>query len=162
MPVFHTTRRVAHSAENMFALVVAIEDYPDFVPLCEELTVIRREHHGAHEVLVADMTVAYKFIRETFRSRVSIDRHGQQILVEYLDGPFRHLENRWRFHKVDDTRSDIEFYISYEFRSRSLRLLMGAMFDKAFRKFAVAFERRADLIYGTPGTQPSPPHVTAS
>ena len=58
----------------------------------------RREQNGVHEVLIADMTVAYKFVRETFTSRVTLDRNAPQILVEYLDGPFKHLENRWRFH----------------------------------------------------------------
>ncbi|MGI9382980.1 MAG: type II toxin-antitoxin system RatA family toxin [Methyloligellaceae bacterium] len=148
MPSFQTNRRVAHSAEDMFALVAAVEHYPDFVPLCERLTVISREREGARDVLTADMTVAYKFFRETFRSRVSLDPKASEILVEYLDGPFRHMENRWRFRDVDPDHSDVEFFISYELRSRSLRLLMGAMFDRAFRKFSVAFEQRADVVYG--------------
>lgn len=148
MPSFQTTRRVGHSAEDMFALVAAVEHYPDFVPLCERLTLLSREQDGTREVLVADMTVAYKFFRETFRSRVSLDREASEILVEYLDGPFRHMENRWRFLEIDAVSSTVEFYISYELRSRTLRLLMGAMFDKAFRKFAAAFEQRADLVYG--------------
>ncbi|MCG8562006.1 MAG: SRPBCC family protein [Hyphomicrobiales bacterium] len=148
MPSFQTTRRVAHSAEDMFALVAAVEHYPDFVPLCERLTVRSRERQGAREILVADMTVAYKVFRETFKSRVSLEPEASEILVTYLDGPFRHMENRWRFRDVGPNQSDVEFFISYELRSRSLRLLMGAMFDKAFRKFAAAFEQRADAVYG--------------
>jgi coenzyme Q-binding protein COQ10 len=150
MQTFQTTRRVRHSADEMFALVAAVEDYPKFVPLCEQLRVRGREETGDAQVLVADMTIAYKFLRETFASRVTIEPKERQILVEYLDGPFRHLENRWRFEAVADTICDIDFYIAYEFRSRSLQLLMGAMFDKAFRKFVLAFEERADVVYGRP------------
>lgn len=99
------------------------------------------------EVLVADMTVAYKLISETFTSRVTLDRAHLSILVEYLDGPFSRLENRWTFHPAGERSCDVEFFISYEFRSRMLAVLMGSMFDLAFRRFAAAFEQRADLVY---------------
>jgi coenzyme Q-binding protein COQ10 len=148
MQTFHTTRRVAHTAQEMFALVADVEAYPQFLPLCEALRVHRRQHEGAHEVLVADMTIAYRFFRETFTTKVTLDRHGPRILVEYLDGPFRHLENRWRFLPNGEHACDVDFFIAYEFRSRSMQLLVGAMFDKAFRKFVDAFEERADSIYG--------------
>ena len=102
------------------------------------------------ETIVAEMEVGYKAIRETFTSRVTLDRPRLRIFVEYIDGPFSHLENRWTF--VDaDVVSDVGFSINYEFRNRMLGLLMGAMFDSAFRKFAEAFERRADEIYGMTG-----------
>ena len=78
----------------------------------------------------------------------ALDRGQFEILVEYLEGPFRKMNNRWRFHPAGEGACDIEFFISYEFRSRTLGLLMGAMFDAAFRRFAAAFERRADQIYG--------------
>ena len=99
-------------------------------------------------VLVADMTVAYKVIRETFTSRVTLDRQSLTILVEYLDGPFKRMQNRWTFYSVETKVCDVEFFIDYEFRSRALAMLMGAMFDAAFRRFAVAFEQSADEIYG--------------
>jgi coenzyme Q-binding protein COQ10 len=149
MPSFRTKRRVQHSAASMFDLVADVERYPDFVPLCRGLKVRRREaNDDGVEVLVADMTVAYKLVRETFRSRVTLDKPNFQILVEYLEGPFSHLENRWTFHPTGEDACDIEFFIDYEFRSSTLGLLMGAMFDAAFRRFAAAFERRADQIYG--------------
>ena len=95
------------------------------------------------------MTVAYKLVRETFTSRVTLDRANLQVLVEYLEGPFRRMNNRWNFRPVADGVCDVEFYIAYEFRSRTLGVLMGAVFDAAFRRFASAFERRADQVYGT-------------
>jgi coenzyme Q-binding protein COQ10 len=148
MPQFTTTRVVRHSAADMFDLVADVEHYPEFVPLCRALKVCTRipEPEGV-EILVADMTVAYKFVRETFTSRVTLDRPNLQILVEYLEGPFSRLENRWTFHPTGERGCEIEFFISYDFKSRTLGMLMGAMFDTAFRRFAAAFERRADVVY---------------
>jgi coenzyme Q-binding protein COQ10 len=133
----------------MFDLVADVERYPEFVPLCRDLKVRQREPQGEGvETVVADMTVAYKLVRESFRSRVTLDRPKLQILVEYLEGPFRHLENRWAFHPTGSGGCEVEFFIDYEFRSRTLGLLMGGMFDAAFRRFAAAFEQRADRVYG--------------
>jgi coenzyme Q-binding protein COQ10 len=148
MPQFSTTRRVRHSAADMFDLVADVERYPEFVPLCRSLKVRKRipEPEGI-EILIADMTVAYKFVQETFTSRITLDRQNLQLLVEYLEGPFSNLENRWTFHPTGERACEVEFFISYEFKSRTLGMLMGSMFDVAFRRFAVAFERRADLVY---------------
>ncbi len=96
------------------------------------------------------MGVGYGAIRETFTSRVTLVPGANRILVAYLDGPFSQLDNRWTFKPVGETGCDVEFWISYEFRSRMLGLLMGAMFDKAFRRFAEAFEQRARVVYGPP------------
>jgi coenzyme Q-binding protein COQ10 len=149
MPQFSTTRRVQHSAADMFDLVADVERYPQFVPLCQSLRVRRRSTDGeGREVVVADMTVAYKFIRETFTSRVTLDRPNLTILVEYLEGPFRRMNNRWSFRTVSETSCEVEFFLTYEFRSRTLAMLMGGVFDAAFRRFAAAFERRADQVYG--------------
>ena len=148
MRQFTTKRRVLHSAEQMFDLVADVERYPEFVPLCGSLRVRERKTMGEGvEVIVADMSVAYKLIRESFVSRVTLDRPNLQILVEYLQGPFSKLENRWTFRPTGEATCEVEFFIDYEFKSRMLSMLMGAMFDTAFRRFAAAFERRADEIY---------------
>ena len=149
MPQFSTKRRVRHSASEMFDLVADVERYPQFVPLCQALRVRKRTQDGGKEVIVADMTVAYRFIRETFTSRVTLERDKLEILVEYLEGPFQKMNNRWDFRAVDDRICEVEFFIAYEFRSRTLGALMGAMFETAFRRFSAAFERRADEVYGT-------------
>jgi coenzyme Q-binding protein COQ10 len=148
MPQFSTKRRVLHSAAEMFDLVADMERYPEFVPLCRALKVRqRRPEPNGVEVVVVNMTVAYKLISETFTSRVTLDRPNLQILVAYLDGPFSRLENRWVFRPTGERSCEVEFFISYEFKSRMLALLMGSMFDMAFRRFAAAFEQRADLVY---------------
>ncbi len=148
MPQFTTTRRVKHSATDMFDLVANVEAYPGFVPLCESLVVHSRRVDGDREVLVATMTVAYKFIRESFTTKVVLERPAMTIRAEYLDGPFKYLENVWRFEPHGRGDSAVHFTIDYEFRSSALGLLMGAVFDRAFRKFAEAFEARADAVYG--------------
>jgi coenzyme Q-binding protein COQ10 len=148
MPQFSTKHRVRHAATEMFDLVADVEKYPQFVPLCSALAVKSRTEKNGTTILVADMTVAYKIVRETFTSRVTLDRSGLKILVEYLSGPFQRMHNRWTFYPMGDEACDVEFFIDYEFRSRALAVLMGAMFDAAFRRFAAAFEQRADEIYG--------------
>jgi coenzyme Q-binding protein COQ10 len=148
MPQFSTKRRVRHAAAEMFDLVADMERYPEFVPLCRALKVRqRRSEPNGVEVVVVNMTVAYKLISETFTSRVTLDRPNLQILVAYLDGPFSRLENRWVFRPTGERSCEVEFFISYEFKSRMLALLMGSTFDMAFRRFAAAFEQRADLVY---------------
>ncbi len=133
----------------MFDLVVDMEKYPAFVPLCTALKVRSRTDKGAGvSVVIAEMTVAYKMIRQTFITRDTLDRPNLKLLVEYLDGPFSRLQNRWTFRPTGEQTCEVEFFIDYEFKSRTLAMLMGAMFDTAFRKFAAAFEQRADQVYG--------------
>ena len=150
MPSFKTTRRVRHSAIDMFNLVADVERYPEFVPLCQSLRVRRRTNCAdGSEALLCDMAVGYRAIREKFTSRVTLERAQFKVLVEYVEGPFSYLDNSWTFlDEADGSGSRIEFFISYEFRSRILAALMGSMFDTAFRKFAQAFEARADVVYG--------------
>jgi len=150
MPTFRTTRSVKHTPAQMFDLVADVERYPEFLPLCESLRVMRRVQSGEGiETLVATMSVGYKAIKETFTTRVILDDPRLKITVEYVDGPFKYLENRWTFREVAGG-CEVEFYINYEFKSFALGLLMGSVFDKAFRKFTEAFEERADEIYGAP------------
>ncbi len=150
MPKFETRRFVRHSPEQMFDLIMDVERYPEFLPLCESLVVIDREMTPGGEVVVADMTIGYKAIRETFRSRVEADASQCLVVARYIDGPIKHLENRWQFALRDGGGCIISFYLNYEFKNLALKVLMGAMFDKAFRKFAEAFEARADMVYGVP------------
>ncbi|HVY18512.1 MAG TPA: SRPBCC family protein [Bauldia sp.] len=151
MPHFATERHVAHSAADMFALVADVETYPQFVPMCEKLTVRARSREGEREVLVADMTVAYAIVRETFTTKVTVDRQALAISAEYINGPFHHLDSRWTFVPEGERACLVRFAIDYEFKSRVLSAVMGATFESAFRKFGEAFEKRADTVYGTAG-----------
>ena len=136
----------------MFDLVADMRRYPEFVPLCKRLVVQRRADAGEGTTVVdSTMTVAYGPISESFTTRVTLDKARLAILVEYLDGPFEHLENRWRFRPTGEKSCEVDFHIAYEFHSRALGALMGTVFDKAFRRFAEAFEKRADEIYRVGG-----------
>ena len=151
LPVFRDERRVRHNADQMFDLVADVERYPEFVPLCKALKVrSRRADPDGRETLVADMTVGYKLIRETFTSRVTLDRPQSQGARSNIStgrsagsktsGPSRtRLKARARASASSSTTNS---------RAGPSALLMGSMFDAAFRKFAGAFERRADAVYG--------------
>ena len=149
MPRFSNKRRVQHRADQMFDLVADVERYPEFVPLCSALRVRRRSPQAdGTEVIVCDMTVSFKLVKETFTSEVTLDRKNLKILVRYLQGPFSNMENRWTFEPKGDDACEVGFFIAYEFRSKMLATLMGSMFDAAFQRFSAAFEKRADMIYG--------------
>ena len=129
MPQFETHRHVKHSPDRMYDLVADVEKYPQFLPLCEGLIVrSRKERDG----------------------KVLLNPAERAIDVKYIDGPFKYLDNRWRFEESEDGGSAIHFFIDYEFKSRLLGAVMGSMFDRAFRMFAEAFETRADKIYADP------------
>jgi coenzyme Q-binding protein COQ10 len=156
MPQFSSKRRVQHSAAQMFDLVADVERYPEFVPLCRSLKIRERTPKpDGTEIVIADMTVSFKLVREAFTSKVTLDRPNLKIVVEYLRGPFSKLEIRWTFEPKSDAACDVGFFLSYEFKSRMLAVLMGSVFDTAFHRFAAAFEKRADAVYGRPGVSQS-------
>jgi coenzyme Q-binding protein COQ10 len=148
MPHFTTEQHVAHSADEMFALVADVERYPEFVPMCERLAIKGRSREGDREILVADMSIAYAVVRETFTTQVTLDRPAGTVTADYIDGPFHHLNTKWTFTPDGQHASTVHFSIDYEFKSRMLSAIMGATFESAFRKFTEAFAARADALYG--------------
>jgi coenzyme Q-binding protein COQ10 len=153
MPSFSSTRHVLFTPRQMFDLVADVERYPQFLPLCEALVVRKRERVQTTEELIAEMTVGYMAIRETFTTRVTLD--PDRLLVhagsipEYPAGPFRQLENRWSFAPAAGG-CDVAFFIRYEFKSLMLQALVGGLFDRVFRRYAQAFEDRAKAVYSAP------------
>lgn len=147
MPKYENQRKVPHSPDQMFDLVADVERYPEFLPLCEALSVRSRKERDGKQLLIADMTVGYKAIRETFTTQVLLNRAEQVIDVQYIDGPFKYLNNKWTFLPDGEHGCTVNFFIDYEFKSRILGALMGSMFDRAFRMFAEAFEARAAKVY---------------
>jgi coenzyme Q-binding protein COQ10 len=151
MHSFRTDRIVRHAPLEMFDLVADVERYPEFVPLCDRLVVRSREQaESGVTSMIASMTVGYGPITETFTTRVRLSRPALTITTSNVDGPFRRLENQWCFAPHADG-CQVGFAIEYAFRSLALELLVGGLFDKAFRKFSQAFEARADVVYGPPG-----------
>lgn len=138
-----------HSAAQMFDLVADVDRYPEFLPWCVALRVVDRnvDDSGCGNI-TADMVVAYKMFRERFRSRVLLDRPAGQIEVEYISGPFRSLQNIWRFVDLPGGGSVIDFEIAFEFRNFLLQATAQAVFDKVFSRMSGAFVERADKVYG--------------
>lgn len=134
---------VPYTAAQMYALVADVEKYPEFLPWCVALRVIERSDAG----LTADMVVAYKVFRERFRSKVVLDPKNNRIEAHYVDGPFRNLENRWRFTDRAEGGSVIDFEIAFEFKNFLLQATAQAVFDKAFSRMSDAFVKRADEVY---------------
>lgn len=142
MPTHHETRFLPQTADQLFELVSDVADYPNFLPWCVALRVTSHEN----DVIRADMVVGFKMIREKFTSRVTL-MPKERIDVEYLDGPFRYLENRWLFIEKEGG-CEIDFFIDFEFRSRLLQKIMEPLFHEAVRRMVRAFEKRAAERYG--------------
>ena len=132
----------------MFDLVADCEAYPEFVPHCDGLVVTGHGEEGGKEILIAEMTVAYGPMRETFTTRDVLDRKGLIIDVAYLNGPFRHFDGQWRFEPAGKGQSVVHFTIDYALRSRLMAAIAGPVIEHSFRDFIAAFEARADKVYG--------------
>ncbi len=144
MPTHAERKTVGYRPEQMFDLVADVGRYPEFLPWCVGAKV--RSHTETE--LVADLTIGFGPFRESFTSRVKLDRPSQ-IQVKYEDGPFRYLNNSWRF--IPDPRGCVvAFHVEFEFRSRLLQAAIGVVFNEAVRRMVNAFLRRARQVYGAP------------
>lgn len=144
MPRHKGTRVLPYTAEQMFDLVADVESYPKFLPWVKGARIRKRDG----DTIIADLMVGFKMIREHYTSRVVLDRPGR-IDVTYQEGPFRHLENHWRFTDVEEG-CRIDFDLDFEFRSRVLQKIIGGLFHEAVRKMVGAFETRAKKVYAPP------------
>ena len=143
MPKHRETRRLPWSAAEMFDLVADIGRYPEFLPWVQGMRV-GPVHNG---VVVADMIVGFRMIRERFTSRVTLDR-PRTVHVDYLDGPMKHLFNDWTFRDAPDGGCEIDFAVDFEFRNKAFEKLAGLFFAQAFEKMVGAFVARAEALYG--------------
>ncbi|WP_372915419.1 type II toxin-antitoxin system RatA family toxin [Sandarakinorhabdus sp.] len=151
MPKHREVRRLAWSAAEMFDLVADIGRYPEFLPWVQGV----RAGPQQGEVLVADMVVGFRFIREKFTSRVTL-RRPNSVHVEYLDGPMKHLFNDWNFRDAPEMGPgiglgggcEIDFAVDFEFRNRAFEKLAGMFFTQAFERMVAAFVARAEVLYG--------------
>lgn len=142
MPGIHEVRRLPYSAEQMFDLVADVRRYGEFLPW---VIATRVKSDDGHEML-ADMLVGFKMMREKFTSRVVKDRPGS-LVVHYIDGPMRDLDNRWEFRPLGPDACEVVFDVQFSFRNALFEKMAGQYFDKAFRKMVEAFEERAATLY---------------
>ena len=143
MPTHAEKRLLPYSPEEMFDLVADVEKYPQFLPWCVATRVTKSEG----DEIMAEMVIGYKMFRERFTSRVKLDSPGR-IDVAYFEGPFKYLNNHWIFEPEGETVCTIDFYVDFEFRSRLMQKLIGAVFNEAVKRMIQAFEKRADELYG--------------
>jgi coenzyme Q-binding protein COQ10 len=158
MPTHAEKRRLPYSAQQMYDLVADIESYPDFLPWCAAARIRSRRpleagggdagDAGGGEVVEADLVISFKVFRERFGSRVTLRPAAMVIDVEYLDGPFRYLNNHWKFIAHEDGGSTVDFFVDFEFRSKMLQAVIGVVFNEAMHRIVAAFEKRAAKLYG--------------
>ncbi|MDB4839455.1 type II toxin-antitoxin system RatA family toxin [Amylibacter sp.] len=143
----HTEKRIMpYTAKQMYDLVADVETYPDFLPWCAASR-IRKVTTDSHKTIIeADLIIAFKVFRERFGSRVTLKAEKFSIDVEYLDGPFKYLNNHWIFRDVDGG-CEADFFVDFEFKSRVLQALIGVVFNEAMQRIVKAFEMRANDLY---------------
>ncbi|MBP0464518.1 type II toxin-antitoxin system RatA family toxin [Roseomonas sp. PWR1] len=156
MPTHAEKRILRYSPEQMFDLVADVRRYPEFLPWCVGARILSR----SEAELVADLTIGFKMFRETFRSRVALER-PDHVHVTYETGPFRYLNNHWRFRPVPQG-TEVDFFVDFEFRSRILQMAIGVVFNEAVRLMVRAFERRAMVLYGRNAGPVAPGHPAPS
>ena len=144
MPAIREVRRLPYSVAQMFDLVADVARYGEFLPW----VVATRVRSDSEEEMVADMLVGFRALREKFTSRVVKER-PERIVVHYLDGPMRDLDNAWTFRSLEDGGCEIDFSVAFTFRNPLFEKMAGEYFDRAFRKMVGAFEQRAELLYGS-------------
>ena len=143
MPTHAEKRVLGHSSEQLYDLVSDVEKYPQFLPWCTALRIKKRTENQ----ITADMMIGFKVFREKFTTRVTMTP-PHRIDVEYLDGPFKYLNNHWIFIPQDDGGCIVDFYVDFEFHSKFLQKTIGLIFHEAVLKMIGAFEKRADVLYG--------------
>lgn len=148
MPTHAEKREMPYSAAEMYALIADIGAYPDFLPWCSAARIRSRRPVDSGEVVDADLVISFKLFRERFGSRVTLRPDENKIDVAYLDGPFRYLNNHWTFTQIDDQRCEVDFFVDFEFKSRTLQALIGLVFNEAMQRIVRAFEARAEDLYG--------------
>ena len=143
MPTHAERKVVPYAQDQMFDMVADIERYPDFLPWCVASRITKTED----AVIWGDLMVGFKVFRETFTSKVTLHA-PDRINVEYINGPFRYLNNHWMFNSINGgSQTEIDFFIDFEFRSRMLQAVASPVFNEAVQRMVGAFERRADTIY---------------
>ena len=142
MPTHAQRKVLRHTPEQIYAIVADVKRYPEFLPWCAAARVIEQDENS----LTADMTIGFKMFRESFRSEVQLER-PHEVRVKYLNGPFRYLNNTWKF-LPHPQGCEVDFFVDFEFRSAILQAAIGLVFNEAVQLMVRAFERRAMALHG--------------
>jgi len=144
MPTHAEQRVLPYTPEQLYVLVAGVENYPEFLPWCVGARIKER----TDTLILADLVIGFKMFRERFTSRVTLDPATPRVDVEYMDGPFKYLNNHWIFNPHPDG-CEIDFFVDFEFKSIILQKTIGVLFNEAVQRMIAAFEHRADALYGT-------------
>jgi len=147
MPTHAEKRIVPYSAAQMYALVADIAAYPQFLPWCAAARIRKCHDTDTGSVIEADLVISFKLFRERFGSRVTLHPNDNKIDVEYLDGPFRYLNNHWHFTPQPDGGCEVDFFVDFEFKSSLLQAVIGVVFGEAMHRIVRAFDARAKDLY---------------
>ncbi len=147
MSIHSETRILPYSADQMFALVADVANYPKFLPWTAAARIRSIEDLGDHQEMLADLVISFKVFRERFGSKVTLWPAKRQIDTEYLDGPFSHMQSRWNFRDVPGG-CEVQFYVDFAFRNRLLQGAAGLFFNEAMQRVVRSFERRAKELHG--------------
>ena len=143
MPRHSEKRNLPYSPEQMFDLVADVGRYQEFLPW----VAATRIRSDSETLMIADLVVGFRSLKETFASRVEKQR-PRHITVDYIEGPLKYLHNEWRFEPAADGGTNVHFSVDFAFKSRIFEALAGQMFDRALRRMIGAFETRAAALYG--------------
>ena len=123
-----------------------IEKYPEFIPWCLNGKIHTINDKGNKIEIIADLTIGKNFFNETYKSFVIYEKSSDTISVSNIDGPLKHLENKW-FFKEKGNNSEVDFYIDFELKNKILNLFMTKFFDIGLKKIADSFEKRALKLF---------------
>ncbi|HKT15056.1 MAG TPA: type II toxin-antitoxin system RatA family toxin [Allosphingosinicella sp.] len=147
MPRHSEKRTLPYSPDQLFDLVADVKRYPEFLPW----VAATRIRSDSETLMIADLAVGFKSLKETFTSRVTKQR-PRKILVEYVEGPLKYLKNDWEFEPDGRGGTRLGFCVDFAFKSRVFEAIAGQMFDRALRRMIAAFEARAHVLYGDSST----------
>ena len=142
MTFHHEKRIVPYTPDQLFELVADVRKYPEFLPWCVGARVTSEQK----DLVIADLMIGYKLVRERFTSRVILDKENNLIKTEFSDGPFKFLNNQWVFNEYDGGCL-IDFHVEFEFKSTFLQKIIVVLFNEAVERMVSAFEDRAHILY---------------
>ena len=143
MAVVQKSVILGYSAEQMFALVDRVEDYPQFLPWCGGVELRSRSENQ----LVATLHINYHGIRQTFTTENN-NQPFELMTMRLVEGPFKLLDGRWKFKPLRDDACKVEFELQYEFSSRLIEGVIGPVFNMIANSFVDSFCKRAEQVYG--------------
>lgn len=135
-----------YSPEEMFSLVVGVEQYPQFLPWCDRSSVLEQDEGG----MLAEVGIALSGLRQTFVTR-NTHQAGRRVQMRLVKGPFSRLDGDWHFHPIGDGSQRacrVELLLHYGFSSAALATLVGPVFDRIAGTMVDAFVKRAEQVYG--------------